>query len=195
MKYIYFMLAVFFMSVPFAFADTDHGNFTQAQAIIEQRIPYDQLTDDQFEILGDYFMELMVGERHDFMDEMMGGEGSESLRQAHINMGRNLYTQYLEDGTLQNSCMGGVNMMDGTQNYGYNMMYPGTSSFFWGIGLLGFLGMLLFWGLIIWLIYWLITQTTSKQKSARPEDILKKRLAKGEITKKEYDELRKKLSK
>ena len=31
------------------------------------------------------------GESHEIMDKMMDGEGSEALRQVHINMARRLY--------------------------------------------------------------------------------------------------------
>lgn len=49
-----------------------------------------KVTDTEFEKLGDAYMGLMVpnGSQHEAMDTMMGGEGSESLSQAHINMGR-----------------------------------------------------------------------------------------------------------
>lgn len=71
----------------------------------------------------------------------------------------------------------------------------------WGMGLLGGLGMLLFWGLIIGLVVWLIvTLTRSSQSnaahSAQPESALqtlRRRLAAGEITPQEFDALRQKL--
>jgi len=72
----------------------------------------------------------------------------------------------------------------------------------WGMGLLGGLGMLLFWGLIIGLVVWLVvTLTRSGQsgtsRSTQPEtalETLRRRLAVGEITAQEFDTLRQKLS-
>ena len=71
----------------------------------------------------------------------------------------------------------------------------------WGMGLLGGLGMFLFWGLIISLVVWLVvTLTRSGQsgasRSAQPDtalETLRRRLAAGEITSQEFDELRQKL--
>ena len=71
----------------------------------------------------------------------------------------------------------------------------------WGTGLLGGLGMLLFWGLIIGLMVWLVvTLTRSGQnhtaRSAQPDsalETLRHRLAAGEITPQEFDTLRQKL--
>ena len=71
----------------------------------------------------------------------------------------------------------------------------------WGMGLLGGLGMLLFWGLIIGLVVWLIvTLTRSGQSGAsrgtQPDtalETLRRRLAAGEITPQEFDALRQKL--
>jgi putative membrane protein len=71
----------------------------------------------------------------------------------------------------------------------------------WGTGLLGGLGMLLFWGLIISLVVWLILTmtrlnqdgTTRTTQSDSALEILRRRLAAGEIMPQEFDDLRKKL--
>lgn len=65
----------------------------------------------------------------------------------------------------------------------YDMMY--------GYGGFGFLWMILVWAAIIWLIVWAVKQFSSNKESSI--EILNKRLAKGEITKKEYEDLRKML--
>ena len=68
-----------------------------------------------------------------------------------------------------------------------------------GYGMMGFgmgfgvIFMLLFWGLIIWLI---VTLTNASQSSKNEPDsltILKKRYASGEISKKQYWEMKKEL--
>lgn len=83
------MIILLFVSVISAHSEED---FSQAQVLINQSISCDELTEDQLELIGDYYMEQMhPGEAHEYMDEMMGGEGSESLRQVHINMARNIY--------------------------------------------------------------------------------------------------------
>ena len=61
-----------------------------------------------------------------------------------------------------------------------------------GMGL-GFLFMLLFWGLIIWLIVTLINASQSNKSEADSLTILKKRYASGEITKKQFEERKKDL--
>jgi len=58
----------------------------------------------------------------------------------------------------------------------------------------GFLYMLIFWGLIFYVIYWVVNSGKNANFES-PEEILKKRLAKGEITKKKYNELKKEIEK
>ena len=58
----------------------------------------------------------------------------------------------------------------------------------------GFIFMLLFWGLIIWLIVTLINASQSNKNEPDSLTILKRRYASGEITKKQYEEMRKELN-
>ena len=69
---------------------------------------------------------------------------------------------------------------------GYGMM---------GFGMgFGFLFMLLFWVVIIWLVITLINSAQSNKKDDSDAfTILKKRFAKGEITKKEFESMKKEL--
>jgi len=68
---------------------------------------------------------------------------------------------------------------------GYSMM---------GFGMgFGFLFMLLFWGALIWLAVTLINAAQSGKKEEDPSIILKKRYASGEISKKQYGEMKKEL--
>ena len=66
----------------------------------------------------------------------------------------------------------------------------------WGFGMgFWFLCMLLFWGFIIWII---VTLTTASQhnKNGSPDSltILKRRYAKGEITKKQFERMKKEIN-
>ena len=73
----------------------------------------------------------------------------------------------------------------GMSGYGMGMM---------GFGMgFGFIFMLLFWGLIIWLIVTLINASQSNKSEADSLTILKKRYASGEITKKQFEERKKDL--
>ena len=68
---------------------------------------------------------------------------------------------------------------------GYGMM---------GFGMgFGFIFMLLFWGLIIWLIVTLINASQSNKSEQDSLTILKRRYAKGEITKKEFESIKKEI--
>ena len=55
----------------------------------QSQIVCSKVTDDQFEKLGDAVMGYgITQQQHSAMENMMGGEGSPTLRQAHINLGR-----------------------------------------------------------------------------------------------------------
>ena len=64
-----------------------------------------------------------------------------------------------------------------------------------GYGMMGsgFIFMLLFWGLIIWLIITLINASQSNKTEPDSLTILKRRYASGEITKKEFESIKKEI--
>ncbi|MEK6969395.1 MAG: SHOCT domain-containing protein [Nanoarchaeota archaeon] len=69
---------------------------------------------------------------------------------------------------------------------GYGMM---------GFGMgFGFLFMLLFWGVVIWLVITLINAAQSIKREDDSLTILKKRYASGEISKKQFEETKKELN-
>lgn len=57
----------------------------------------------------------------------------------------------------------------------------------------GFIFMLLFWGLIIWFIVTLISANQSNKNEPDSLTILNRRYASGEITKRQYEEMKKEL--
>lgn len=112
-----------------------------------------KISDGAFERLGDAWMERQIGNTsvHKRMDQMMGGEGSENLKDAHIKMGKN----YLDCSPNGFSWM--MPMMFGTnvasEGGGFPMMGWGTGGFAnmmngnlgFGFGLLG----ALFWLVVL----------------------------------------------
>ncbi|MGA2368742.1 MAG: SHOCT domain-containing protein [Dehalococcoidia bacterium] len=70
---------------------------------------------------------------------------------------------------------------------------------YWGNGMmggwmgLGILFFILFWGAVIWLIVWIVRRATAKGGSGTRSalDIAKERYAKGEITKEQFEQIKK----
>ncbi len=100
-----------------------------SQAVSDRnQIDCAKVGDNQFEKLGDAYMGVMIGndQTHEAMDNMMGGEGSQSLAEAHINMGRSYlgcWSNYNSGPVYMpmmyaNQGFGGYGMMGG-RNYGY----------------------------------------------------------------------------
>lgn len=197
----------------FVLADGDHSlsledvlsEIRGSQNVEKQsEIDCQKVTDEQFEGLGEAVMSVMHPDerQHELMDQMMGGEGSESLKAMHILMGQN----YLGCGSGimgGDGMMGGMGMMSMMDNWSdypdnnlfSNMMYNMTGN--WGG--LGIITMVLFWVLlivgIIFFIKWLTLQSKRGDSSKSAIDILKERYAKGEINKEEFKEKKKELEK
>ncbi len=137
--------------------------FARAEEIITQKISCEKLTEEDLEILGDYYMEQMHPEElHEIMDERMGGEGSQQLKQVHINMGNMFYC-----GEQNVMPMNMMNMMMG-RNYGMGMMSGYPSSYYNAANPIGFISTLLFFIIIIILalilIIFLIKSLNKKER-------------------------------
>ncbi len=124
-----------------------------------------KISNDEFEKLGEAVMSYMHPneKEHTAMDDMMGGEGSESLRQAHITMGKRFlgcegvpgFMGMMEPGMMSSGMMG----FDEQNGYGrekFNsergwmpMMGFGMGP---GMGVFGFLGLLTWLALIVFLV-------------------------------------------
>jgi len=117
MKKIYIgtlILAMMFVLSGSVLAAEEH-DFDGVRELIDNETPCAQLSDEQLEAVGDYYMEqIHPGDNHNVMDEMMGGEGSESLRQAHIFMAKRWYCG-------DSAGMGMMGMMMGSGVFGSSM--------------------------------------------------------------------------
>jgi uncharacterized membrane protein len=152
-----------------------------------------KVSDEDLEELGETLMGVMHpnSRQHELMDEMMGGEGSESLASMHRMMGY----RYLSGNSY--SMMGGgmMNMMGGGM-MGYGMMGQGRMFFPFG-GLVMWLLIIIVIGVIVYLVVRSQKNVSERgsliDKEGTPIDIAKKRYARGEISREEYENIRQNL--
>ena len=166
-----------------------------------KEVACENLSDEQFGVLGEYFMGQMSGGSHAAMNAMMiQAHGEDGEEQIHIVMGKRLSgcNTSATFPAISGGWMPMMNMMWGGwsspfgNNATNNMMNFGFGSF----GGFGWIFMVLWWVLIIVgivaLIKWLTSQyrgTNTHGKSAL--EILQERYAKGEINKQEFEEKKK----
>ena len=111
-----FLVVIILLNINFVIADSEE--FEKAESIVKQKIPCNQLSESDLEIIGDYYMEQMhPGELHEIMDERMGGEGSESLRQVHISIAQSFYCG--NSGMMSNGMMNTMMNRGGMMGYNY----------------------------------------------------------------------------
>ncbi len=155
------------------------------------QIDCQRVSQNDLETLGDAIMERMhPGEAHEFADQMMGGEGSDSLRAMHILLAKR-YLGCATGGDYQ----GAFGMMMGDYD---DMMGPGVfygddarkiDYFGWG-GMA--MGMVAFWVIAVGLLIWLAKILFGGGRN-RAMSILAERYARGEISKSEYEKMKKEL--
>lgn len=94
----------------FVLADNGHDEYSaleKAEALINSQIPCESLTNEELEYVGEYYMEQQhPGDEHERMDEMMGGHGSDSLREAHIQIAQTQYCGNNRGGMINGYMMG-----------------------------------------------------------------------------------------
>ena len=159
----------------------------------------ENLNDEQYGVLGEYFMGQMSGDSHSAMNAMMiQTHGEEGEEQIHIVMGKRL--SGCDTSAAFPVGSGGwmpmMNMMWG----GWSSPFDGNNSInnmmnfgFGPLGGFGWIFMILWWVLIIAgivaLIRWLTSQSHSTNTHGKSAlEILQERYAKGEIDKKEFEE-------
>ena len=164
------------------------------------------LNDEQYGVLGEYFMGTMAGDSHAAMNAMMiQAHGEDGEEQIHIVMGKRLSGcdtsasfPAISGGwmPMMNMMWGGWSSPFGSNNStNNNMMNFGFGPF----GSFGWIFMILWWVLIIAgivaLIKWLTNQSRNSNGDGKSAlEILKERYAKGEIDKKEFEDKKKDLS-
>jgi len=163
-----FVALIFVLGINLALA---HGNFNETKKLIDSEISCNELSDEQLEEIGDYYMEQMhPGESHELMHQMMGGEDSDTTKQMHIQMAKSIYCGETSSGMMGNNMMGGgmMNMMGGNMmdNADYGMMGNYGSGFGYG-GFINILYTILLIGLIILVYLWiakLLKDTKNKKR-------------------------------
>lgn len=216
---VFILLTIYLFPLAAATVASHGEEFDEAQRIIDSNKSCRELTDEQLEVIGDYYMEqIHPGEAHETMDNMIGGEGSDSLKQMHIMMARKVYCNEggigMMSGNASNMKSSGgmmnmmpMNMMPMMMNMirGGNMMgsggmmggnagsMMGTTTGYWPwYGSILNLIWLVFWLAVLVVASWLIYSLIMKKNNERdPLIILKRRLASGEITKKQFEDMKK----
>ena len=157
----------------------------------------ENLNDEQYGVLGEYFMGTMAGKSHAAMNAMMiqmhGDDGEEQI---HIAMGKRLSVCDTSAAFPAESLgwMPMMSMMWGSGSSPFNNNLTNNMMNF-GFGVMGGFGwifMIFWWVLIItgivYFVRWLIRQSGSGGSGKSALDILKERYARGEISKQEFEE-------
>ena len=168
----------------------------------------EDLTDENFGALGEYFMGQMAGDSHEAMNNMMiamlGEEGEEEM---HVSMGKRMsdcepnaaMPQNMMNGGMMQMMMGGGMMGNWSNSSALNNNFTNPMSMMnFGFAPFGWIFMILFWALVIAgivaLIKWIAGQNKAESENDKTAlDILKERYAKGDINKKEFEEKKKDL--
>ena len=157
----------------------------------------ENLNDEQYGVLGEYFMGTMAGKSHAAMNAMMiqmhGDDGEEQI---HIAMGKRL-SSCDTSAAFPAESLGWMPMMSmmwgsGSSPFNNNLTNNMMNFGFGVMGGFGWIFMIFWWVLIItgivYFVRWLIRQSGSGGSGKSALDILKERYARGEINKQEFED-------
>lgn len=220
----FFIFGMLLLSIFLVSANEEHQHeIEEGRKLVESGISCDELNDEQLEEIGEYLMEQMhPGESHEAMHEMMDmEEGTAYHEQFHINLAERMYCG--EGGAMNKNMMGSGSMMgmmpmmmntggDAMNSRGMmnmmgnnmmnrqaptqtntmqNMMGNSWNGFgYWSLVNVFYIILLI--GLIILVIYGLARKGKESKTSI---DILQRRYVKGEINKKQFEEMKKEIGK
>jgi uncharacterized membrane protein len=213
---------VFLVYAGIAVGDAEHGRSVEdiLAEIREKldlgpndRIDPDRVSDEDLEELGEAAMVIMHPDEreHELMDRMMGGEGSKNLEYMHRLMGyRYLSGGFRGTGFSGIGMSGGARgMMNGPSMMGWGMhgrgrggayrAFPGSMMGGFSPFYFGRIAMWILLAVIIAIVVWLVVRTSTQRRSESglqsfsPLDIVKQRYARGEISREEYETLKRDL--
>jgi uncharacterized membrane protein len=173
-----------------------------AQGIKDMKsVDCSKVTDKQLEALGDAVMDVMHPDssEHEFMDRMMGGQGSQNLAYMHRIMGARYLGCYNGDGSfgMMSPFLGGRGYGNGGDYYNRGWFHMPMMYGYGSYGMMGPYGGIFMWLLFLIVlgvvVYFVVRLLKPAGTSESPLDILKKRYAGGEITKDEYEQKKKDL--
>jgi putative membrane protein len=157
-----------------------------------------KVTDKQMEDLGDKLMDVMHPDssEHEFMDRMMGGEKSPNLASMNRIMGARYLGCYKGEvpfGGMMSPLYGGRGYGDDYYGRRWPHMMYGNGP--WGMmgGYGGGIMWILFLVAIVLVIFFVMKWARPGGAGESPLEILKRRYAKGELTKEEFDQKKKDL--
>ena len=181
-----------------------------SQQLGSKQISCEQLTDSDYENLGEYFMGAMMGSSHERMNEILKSRfGASGEEQMHITMGKRFsgcdtqaaypagfqgFAPMMGGNGYGGSMMGyGSNYYD--SNYGTSMMngygYGGSMMEYGGLGLFNILWWVLIALIIVAVARWFSGGSGQWGRGTSALDVLNDRYAKGEIDREEFESKKK----
>lgn len=166
----------------------------EAKALVDAKVACSELSDAQLERIGEYYMEsLHPGKAHEFMDKMMGvEEGTERHEQFHVVLAKRRYCGEDVGFGRMGSMMSVNNFGDFSGGMMQMMSYSPIGCGFGANGVWSLMQLLVWIGIFV-LVGWLVYRYLLDGAHSNPVDILKRRYAKGEITKRQFDEMKREL--
>ncbi|KKT89761.1 MAG: coiled-coil [Parcubacteria group bacterium GW2011_GWC1_45_14] len=173
-------------------AEEEREGFQIWQKLQARQVTCQSLSDEDYELLGDYFMGQWTGSSHEAMDQMMVRMmGEDGVEQMHIALGKRQSGCDL-NAQLPVGGVGFMPMVGMMQNFG-----GGWFSFITSLIFTIMLWLLIIWGVVMLARRLIMNSRSGTMKGRGGDDsamrILKERYVKGEISRDEFEKMKKDL--